>query len=133
MKNVKDAQESVKKESSQAELTHDQIVFSPRTDIYETPEAVIVLAEMPGIEQKNISVTLEEDLLTITGTVSVQEPKGLELLRRGYHTGGYRREFRVLVDVDHGKISAKTANGVLRIVLPKSERVKPKKINIEVA
>jgi len=130
-KNGQECKTPERQANAKAEQTRDLPVLSPLTDIYETPEAVIVLTEMPGVEQKSISITFENDVLTITGTTRRDDPEGCELLHRGRRSGIYSREFRVLVDVDSSQISAKSLNGVLRVVLPKDERVKPKRIEIQ--
>ncbi len=116
--------------ATQAEQTRDLPVFSPLVDIYETQSEVVVFAEMPGVEQKNINVTFENDVLLIAGTPSGGTDGGHELLHRGRRIGSYYREFRILVDIDSEKISAKTSNGVLKIVLPKAEKAKPRKIEV---
>jgi len=117
----------------QAELTQEQPVVVPLTDIYETPDSVVVLAEMPGVEQKNVNVTFEDDVLTITGLTEADKPEGRELLYRGRQAGAFRREFRMLLDIVAAKISAKISNGVLRVVVPKAENAKPRKIEVQVA
>lgn len=108
-----------------------QAVFTPAADIYEEKDSFTVLADMPGVEQKNIDISIEDNVLTISGTQNSQEHDGYELLHRGYKTGLYKRSFSLASDIDHAKISAKMNNGVLRLTLPKSEKAKPRKIEIE--
>jgi len=109
----------------------NQPIFTPAADIYEEQDSFTVLADMPGVEQKNIDISIEDNVLSITGTQSSQDQEGYELLHRGYRTGLYKRSFTLASDIDHAKISAKMHDGVLRLILPKSEKAKPKKIKVE--
>jgi HSP20 family protein len=126
----------VNKEENQsrevAELTHDRPVFVPATDIYEKDETIYVVCDMPGVDEKNIDVTLENDVLTLTGRQDDEVTEGLEILHQGYSTGIYKRSFTIADVIDREKIKAKINNGVLRIELPKSEKAKPRKIKISV-
>jgi HSP20 family protein len=113
------------------ELAQDQPVFVPATDIYEREDAVLVACDMPGVEQSQVDVTLENDILTLTGVQATGDPQGKECLHRGYRTGVWRRSFTLTADVDHGKIQARIANGVLKVLLPKAEQARPRRIAVE--
>jgi HSP20 family protein len=106
-------------------------VFSPATDIYEDEKTIALLADMPGVKQENIDITLENDTLSITGEQCDCEPEGYKSLHQGYRAGVYKRSFSVLADIDSENISAKINNGVLKIVLPKSEKAQPRKIAVQ--
>ncbi len=121
-----------KKESSGAvELTRDQPVFAPATDIYERDDAVVVVCDMPGVDEKHLEITLEEGVLTILGYADETEPTDHELVYRGYRSGVFRRAFTLGTDVDPEKIRAKLSNGVLRVELAKSEKAQPRKIPVQ--
>ncbi len=114
------------------ELAQDRPVFVPATDIFERDDAVMVVCDVPGVDEKDVDVSLENDVLTITATQEVQEPDSkLELLHRGYRTGIWRRAFTLTADVDSSKIRAQIANGVLSVVLPKAEAAKPRRIQVD--
>lgn len=108
-------------------------VFVPPTDIYEEDEAIVIVSDMPGVNQENLDVTLENDTLTVEGRQSVPEPPSHKQLHHGYDPGKYRRAFTLRTEIDKDKISAKIVNGVLTVKLPKSEETKPRKIEINVA
>lgn len=110
----------------------DLPVFTPQTDIYEQKDVIYIVTDMPGVEQNDINVFLEDDILTITGRQEPIQQTGYELLHRGYQPGIYRRVFNVLTDIDQNKITANITNGVLRISLPKSEKRNPKAIKVEI-
>ena len=120
-----------KREAKDMELTRDLPVFVPATDIYEKPDSVLVVCDMPGVDEKKVDITLEDDVLTLSGVQEAAEPEGLSPLYRGYDTGVYRRTFRLDTRVDRAGIKARLANGVLQVVLPKAEEAKPRKITVE--
>jgi len=117
--------------AQEADKEVKQPVFTPAADIYEEKDSFTVLADMPGVEQKNIDISLEDNVLTVTGAQSSQDLDNYELMHRGYRTGIYKRSFSLASDVDDAKISAKINNGVLHLTLPKSEKAKPRKIIVE--
>ncbi|OGV46735.1 MAG: hypothetical protein A2017_07115 [Lentisphaerae bacterium GWF2_44_16] len=109
----------------------DKAIFNPLADIYEEKDSVILLAEMPGVNEKNIDISVENNVLTITGIQDEEDFKGYELMHRSYNTGIYKRSFSMAGDIDSSNINAKISNGILRIVLPKMEKAKPKKITVQ--
>ncbi len=114
------------------ERTRDRKVFAPAVDIYETNEAIILLAEMPGVDEKTIDVTLDNDVLTLRGQVNYDIPEGYELVYNEYDLGDYERSFTVNEYIDVDKIEAEYHNGVLTVTLPKAEPVKAKKVQVKV-
>ncbi len=113
-----------------AELTRDLPVFSPDVDIYEKDDAIMVLCDMPGVDDKHIDITLENDVLTLTGYQDTAEPEDITLLHRGYANGIFQRSFTLSTEVDREKIAARINQGVLQISLPKAEEAKPRKITV---
>jgi len=116
-----------------AERTRSGRVYVPSTDIFETPEKIVVMADMPGASSNSINVTLEQDVLTIQAQVSPILPEGYELVYNEYGVGDYYRSFTLNETVDREKISAHLKNGVLELVLPKVEPAKPKQIAVQVS
>ncbi|HDQ04562.1 MAG TPA: Hsp20/alpha crystallin family protein [Deltaproteobacteria bacterium] len=107
--------------------------FVPRVDIYETAESIILIADMPGVDEKAVDVELEKNVLSISGRVENGKLKNHTLVYSEYETGDYEREFAISDEIDREKINATVKNGVLRLELPKAENVKPKKIAIKAA
>lgn len=105
-------------------------VFSPLVDIFETEESFVLTADMPGVTDNSVELTLEDDLLTIEGHVEHSGPEGYELDYREYVAGDYRREFRLGRAVDREKVSARVTDGVLTVTLPKAKSAQPRKIAI---
>jgi len=115
------------------ERTRARPVFVPRADIYETPEAIVLLADVPGVKEGNLSITLEDDVLTIEGNVEPEVRQGFSLAHAEYEVGDYRRVFTLSTDVDRDKIEATLKAGVLKLVLPKAEPAKARKIAVRAA
>ena len=109
------------------------INWSPRLDVSETEKAVHITADLPGLEKKDISISLEDDLLTISGERKEEkEEKG-----KTYHTlerrsGSFFRSIRLPAEVDKKKVDAAFSNGVLTITLPKSTETRRSKTVIEI-
>lgn len=112
------------------ERTRDRLAFVPRVDIYETGEAITVVADMPGVDENTVDVTVENDVLTIQGYVEPEEPEGYDLAFAEYQVGDYQRAFTLSDQVDRGGIEATLKDGVLRLVLPKMAEAKRRKIAI---
>ena len=129
-----DTKQVQKKEASipvEVEHTRQVPVFVPRVDIYETKDATILLADMPGVGSNDVEIELEDSILTIKGRVKPVEREGYELIYSEYAEGEYERSFSLSDGVDRDKIEATMKNGVLRLVLPKAEELKPKKIEVK--
>ena len=105
-------------------------VFMPAVDILENQNEIVILADMPGVDGKDVDIDLREDVLSIRGAVSPVEDEKEVSVYREYNWGDYFRQFTLTEVIDQEKISAKMDEGVLRLTLPKKERVKPKKIQI---
>lgn len=102
----------------------------PDTDIYETPEMISILCDMPGVPQENVSITMENNVLSIKGVQQDEPKKGRDMLHCGFVPGVFKRSFSVRADVDVGRIGAKISNGELAVTLPKSDRARPHKIQV---
>ncbi len=107
--------------------------WSPRVDIAETETAIEVKAELPGLEHKDIDISLERDLLVIKGEKQKETEKKEASFHRVERTyGSFFRALRLPVEVETDKVEAVFKNGVLTITLPKSEEGKKKITHIEV-
>jgi HSP20 family molecular chaperone IbpA len=121
-----------KKEAAKegGEGTRPGPVFVPAVDILENEKELIVLADMPGVESKNVNIDLRDNHLTITGRIDAMEDEKEVSLYKEFNWGDYYRLFTLSDVIDQGKITAKMDNGVLRLVLPKVEKAKPQKIKV---
>jgi HSP20 family protein len=108
--------------------------WSPAVDIHETDEAYILVADLPGLSQKDIEVKVIEDRVTIRGTRNhdVAEPeKGYWQRERA--EGAFERSFRLQGGIDGAKVDAHFENGVLTVKLPKPEETKPRQIEVKIS
>jgi HSP20 family molecular chaperone IbpA len=102
-----------------AERARDRRVFVPRADIYETEDTTVVVADMPGVDEDSVEITLEQGVVKINGYVDPVQPEGYTLAYSEYDVGDYQRSFRLSNQVDQDNIEATLKNGVLRLYLPK--------------
>ncbi|MEE8211091.1 MAG: Hsp20/alpha crystallin family protein [Acidiferrobacterales bacterium] len=108
--------------------------LAPAVDVSENDNEYIVRAELPGVKKEDINVTLEEGVLAISGETKseTEEQKGGRVIRQERRYGKYMRSLRLGTQVDQHKTKAKYKDGVLELVLPKAESVKPKRIAVDV-
>lgn len=105
----------------------------PSIDFSETKNNYVIKAELPGIDPKNVDISLTENVLTIKGEKKQEkeeETENYHFVERSY--GSFTRSIRLPGQVQSDKISATYKNGVLKIVLPKTEEAKKKEIKIKV-
>ena len=113
------------------ETTIPARVFLPNADIYETPNELKVVLEMPGIEKKNVEINLKDDVLHVEGRLDLSKYSGLQPLYTEYNVGHYARSFQLSSKIDQNKNAAEMINGVLSLTLPKVEEAKPKTIQVK--
>ncbi len=103
--------------------------LTPVVNIYESKEGYLVEAEMPGVGKGDIEVTLDANELVIVGRRPSQPVNGKTVYRES-EDADFRRSFDLDPTIDAGKISAKIEQGLLTVVLPKTEEVKPRRITV---
>ena len=113
-----------------AERMAARALFAPAVDIYENEKAITLLADLPGVERKDVDITLEKRTLTIKARCEAKPPEGHSLLHMEYESGDFERSFAVSDEIDGGAIGATVRDGVLTLTLPKRA---PDKRRIEVA
>ena len=126
--------EMVKKEAEVqegVERTRAGRVFTPATDIIERKDDIVVIADIPGVDENSLDVTLEKNVLTIYGKADTGTPGNHRLVASEYGIGDYQRVFTVSDEIDREKIQASVKNGVLRLTLPKAETMKTRKIAVK--
>ena len=106
--------------------------WAPAVDIKEDEKGFTIIADIPGVDPKDIDVHMENGVLTIRGereTEKKEEKEGYKRVERSY--GSFYRRFSMPETADSTKISAKSSNGVLEITIPKQEKEQPRKIEVE--
>jgi len=107
----------------------EPVYSAPEVNITETKDSYVLEAEMPGVNKDGLDISLEDNVLTLTGHRNAAVPPGT-LSYRESRMADYRRSFELDPVIDTGKISARMEQGVLTLVLPKLEKVKPRKIAV---
>ncbi|MGI8959931.1 MAG: Hsp20/alpha crystallin family protein [Bryobacteraceae bacterium] len=108
--------------------------WSPPVDIYETENELVLKADVPEVDPKNVAIQMENGTLTLKGERRFEEQRngrGFHRIERGY--GSFVRAFSLPDTVDPEKVKADYKNGVLTVTLPKKEVAKPKTVNVEIS
>ncbi len=113
-----------------AEQTRPGAVFSPSVDIYETEQAITLLADLPGVRTEDLKIDLRDSVLTLIGEVQAMEGKDEQHLIVEYGIGRYYRQFTLSEVIDQERIDAKLKDGVLTLTLPKVEKATPRTIAV---
>ena len=123
----------VKKEAGEVttpEATRGGIYYTPRVDIYESADEVVLQSDMPGVKPQDVDVRFEKGELSLHGKVQPRQA-ATEYLDEEYGIGDFYRSFAISPEINADKISAECRDGVLTVHLPKQERVKPKRIAVK--
>ena len=123
---------SKKQEVTGNELTRPGRTFVPDVDIYETPDSLWLRADMPGVDEQSIEISVNDGVLSVQGQVAVKDYENLVPIYTEYNVGNYARRFTLANTIDAERISARMKNGVLELELPKAEKAKPRRIAISV-
>ncbi|EEF57449.1 Hsp20/alpha crystallin family protein [Pedosphaera parvula] len=118
-----------KNRSVRMERPEEQNFVTPPVNIAAMNGEYLIEVEMPGVDKSGLEITAENNLLTVIGRRKPETAQG-ELCYSESTQADYRRVFELSPDVDTSKINAKLEQGVLKLHLPKSEKAKPKKIEI---
>jgi len=105
-------------------------ILTPSADIVETPESFVLMLDMPGVTRESLTVSMEQNVLKVKGTVGELPHNGGEMLFREIRAAGYDRTFNIGEGVDRDRIDAAYEQGVLTVTLPKREEMKPREISI---
>jgi HSP20 family protein len=119
-------------DDSNMALGMDESHWLPAVDIRETADAIVVNAELPGIDKKDVKVDVKDGVLTISGERKYEKDvkeENVHRIERSY--GSFSRSFSLPSHVDVNKVEAKLDNGVLEVRLPKTETARPKSISVQ--
>jgi HSP20 family protein len=116
---------------TQPELTRSGATYTPRVDIVETPEELLLFADLPGVKQEDLDVRFENGELTLHGKCAPRH-EGRNFLAGEFEVGDFYRVFSLdNQSIDSQRISGELKQGVLTLHLPKSETVKPRRITVK--
>lgn len=126
-------QHSGTSQAVETESTRNRKIYLPRVDIFETGDTIVLVADMPGVDENSVTITLEKSVLTLKGIPVIEHLKGYDLDLAEYDIGDYQRSFSLSDQINGEKIDASMKNGVLRLTLPRTARAKEavKKITVK--
>jgi HSP20 family molecular chaperone IbpA len=124
------ATQEVQKPMTTESTRNQERYITPPVDIYETPNGLVVLADLPGVAQEALDIRVDNNVLTIRGHAH-HTPQG-DVAYREYELVNFFRQFELSDKVDQNRISAELKCGVLTLQLPKAEEAKPRQIAVQV-
>ena len=134
---------AVSKTSNESQMTNDRVAKNdghtqvvsvrPVADILETKEGATIYVDLPGVSHDSLDINVDSDVLIIEGTVNLQTPESLNPTYMDVRAGKFSRKFTLSAELDSSKIDANLKNGVLKLTIPRSEKHKPRKIEVKAA
>jgi HSP20 family protein len=100
-------------------------------DAYITDDAIVIRADVPGLNPEDLDITLEGDTLAIRGEIKRTEDESRKYVLLERPSGKFERTLSINTPIDHDKVDANFKNGVLTLTLPKAEAVKPRQIAVK--
>ncbi len=104
--------------------------FLPDVDIMEAPNELTIIADMPGVSSEALDVTINDNILTLSGRVTMRIDSAQKTLHQEFSRGDYYRQFRIPREFAAGKVHASLNAGVVTVRIPRDERTRPRKIEI---
>jgi HSP20 family molecular chaperone IbpA len=119
-----------KQEIAGQEHTWAGRTYSPAVDISETDDSLWLWADMPGVDERSVDVRLEDDVLSLSGKVALEEYNDFEPAYIEYNVGNFHRTFRLPEKIDRDRIRARMVQGTLEVELPKLHEARTRQIPI---
>jgi HSP20 family protein len=104
--------------------------YTPPIDIHESPDGLILEADIPGATEQGLHVQLEDNVLNLYARIEPRLPQDTRLIHEEFRPGDFHRSFILSDEVDRDRITAELKNGVLRILLPKADRGRARRIEV---
>ena len=117
--------------AGEPERASSRPTYRPRVDILDTRDAVVLVADLPGVAEGGADVTLEKNVLTIRGSVAPPGDDGLQDVVTEYGVGDFERVFTLTDEIDRSGIEATMRDGVLRVRLPRAREAASRKISVK--
>jgi HSP20 family molecular chaperone IbpA len=117
---------------AQADTAAPQRAVVPAVDVFEDDASITLLADLPGVPRDQLHVRVDGDTLLLEATAATSGPEQMELMYAEAQCPAFRRQFTLSRELDAGRIDAQLRDGVLRLVIPKSEEARPRRIQVQV-
>jgi HSP20 family protein len=118
------------KQELQQEGTRPGLVFRPDVDILEREDAYLIYADLPGVDETHVQVRLESGVLSLDAQLATLPEQAWNPLHAEYRLGSFHREFRLSDEIDSARVNASMCDGVLELRLPKTEKHKPRQVEV---
>lgn len=125
---VQEKQEQIEEKGEKTEVGR---YYVPQTDIHESSDALFVTMDIPGVSKDRLSIDLDKNVLTVTGNIDFSKYEDLKPIYTEYNIGNYTRSFTLSSQIDKERISARMADGVLALHLPKVKEAESRKIEVQ--
>jgi HSP20 family molecular chaperone IbpA len=103
---------------------------APAVSIYNTDQSIVVVADMPGVTQDRVDITMDHEVLTLRGAVAPDTHTGFRQLHGEYQTANFERSFTLPSDIDMDQVEASVKQGVVTLTLPKNKAVQLRRIKV---
>jgi len=130
MANTQSQLEAREKQPLEQEGTRPGLVFRPDVDILERKDAYLIYADLPGVDDRHVRVSLEKGVLSLDGDLATAPEATWNPIHAEYRFGSFHREFRLSDEIDSARVSASMRDGVLELRLPKVEEHQPRQIEV---
>ena len=110
----------------------ERVVFTPPIDIFETPDGLVLQADLPGVSSESLELQIQDNKLSLFGQVTLPMPAAARMIHQEYQVGNFLRSFILSDEVDHERITAKLSQGVLEVTLPRLVKSEPRRIAIQI-
>jgi HSP20 family protein len=104
--------------------------FDSATDIYVTDAGLVLVLDMPGVDKDSVNITLDKRVLMVIGRSARHAPSDFSLVHAEYRDGAFERSFTISEAVDGDRISASMQHGVLKLLLPKAQAARARRIPV---
>lgn len=121
---------AAKPDESAEESVPQRLLFNPPIDIYETPDGLVLYADLPGVTTEGLDLQVQDNRLTLFGRIQQCDNDDGNVLHEEYKVGDFLRSFILSDEVDHDRITARLNHGVLRVELPRASRSQPRRIEV---
>lgn len=104
----------------------------PDVDVHENDHFIKLYAELPGVNQNDLSITIDKNNLLLEGTATIDAPTEMEAVYAEFQVANFKRSFSLSNELDTDNVEAQLTNGILELTIPKNEITKPRKIEVKV-
>jgi HSP20 family molecular chaperone IbpA len=113
-------------------VTKQQPALRPDVDVHENDHFIKLYAELPGVNQDDLSMTIDKNNLLIEATATIDAPTEMKVVYSEFQVANFKRSFSLSNELDTDNVEARLANGILELTIPKKEIIKPRKIEVNV-